>query len=62
MENTAAITFRVGALIILDGLYGCSHADCSHTVWGTSGRRFLRLPCGHEAAYRLIRRRMDNLL
>jgi hypothetical protein len=51
-------TFRPGEIILLDGLYGCTHQDCAHQEWGTSGRRFTRLRCGHDE-YKLIRRRLD---
>ncbi len=55
--------FKPGDVIMLDGLYGCAHEECAHTQWGISGRVFPnRVPCGHDATFRLIRRRMDTLL
>lgn len=54
------INFKPGDVILLDGLYGCSSDECIHQQWGVSGRRFGRLACGHDAEYRLIRRRVDN--
>jgi hypothetical protein len=53
------VSFRPGDLIMLDGLYGCSDESCGLRAWGTSGRRFIRLACGHQE-WTLIRRRMDN--
>jgi hypothetical protein len=60
MEKTI---FKPGEVILLDGLYGCTHEACPHTHWGVSGRQFpTRIPCGHEAEFRLIRRRLDTFL
>lgn len=54
------VIFKPGEVILLDGLYGCSHDACELKHWGTAGRRFPRLTCGHEADYKLIRRRVDH--
>ena len=53
------VSFKPGDMILLDGLYGCAQGECVHRQWGISGRRFGRLPCGHDSEYRLIRRRVD---
>ena len=59
LRDMDKVTFRPGDIILMDGLYGCSSGECEQQVWGTSGRRFLRMTCGHEE-WRLIRRRIDN--
>jgi hypothetical protein len=53
------INFSHGDIIMLDGLYGCSHEDCGHQQWGISGRRFPKLSCGHQTDWKLLRRRID---
>ena len=55
------VQFRAGDIIMLDGLYRCSSEECNLQAWGTSGRRFPRLTCGHESWF-LVRRRVDMFL
>ncbi len=49
--------FRVGEVILLDGLYSCDSCELA-TAWGVPGRRFPKPECGHPE-WKLIRRRVD---
>ena len=52
--------FRVGDIILFDGLYGCTEGACTSEQWGTSGRRLAPPACGHHGEWKLIRRRVDR--
>ncbi len=53
-------SFRSGELILFDGVYRCSQAECEHQVWGVSGRRLPQHSCGHDERWQLIRRRVET--